>query len=386
MKNYDFLKKKNIAFIITAVLLIAGLVSFIVSGFNMGVDFTGGSKITLQMDKDPANDLDKIETHVKDVVGEDKFVSLVQSTSNAKTIIITIKSVTAFDSLVIDKLAALYGVKAEDIGDKITTGDADYASFEFEVAEGTSVDEAKVKEQLDALDENSPVFKDVAVKDNVVTVDFYSTSYEQKIINKVNEDEAFEVVHNDISTISKNRASAQTKTALFAAAIAILLMLVYITFRFKQVASGLSSIACLFFNLFVMFTFYSIFRWELTLDIIPACLTILGYSINSTIVIFDRIRENHAKTPDFDVAANDSVHSTLLRSVNTTITTLVTIVLVYILGVESIKAFALPLIIGIVAGLFSSVFLAAPIWSVLRKWFKVEEKEAKKAAAKNTAK
>ncbi|MBQ7048639.1 MAG: protein translocase subunit SecDF, partial [Clostridia bacterium] len=79
---------------------------------------------------------------------------------------------------------------------------------------------------------------------------------------------------------------------------------------------------------------------------------------------------------------NGGVHSTMLRSINTTFTTLVTILLVYILGVESIKAFALPLIIGIIAGLFSSVFLAAPFWSVLRKWFKVEEKEAAKKEAK----
>ncbi|MBQ4648492.1 MAG: protein translocase subunit SecF [Clostridia bacterium] len=384
MKNYDFLKKKNIAFIITAAILLVGVVSFIISGFNMGVDFTGGSKITLQMDKTPTDNLDDIEQHVKDIVGEDKFVSLIQSTSNAKTVIVTIKSVTAFDTLVINELASLYNVSADVIGDKTNTTDDDesYSYFSFKVADGTKVDDASVKEKLNALDKYNDVFKSVKTDDGTVTVSYYSTSFEQQIINKINADENLEVVHNDISTISKNRASAQTKTALIAALVAILLMLVYITFRFKQVASGLSSVACLFFNLFVMFLFYSIFRWEMTLDIIPACLTILGYSINATIVIFDRIRENYGKMPEFDEAANGGVHSTMLRSINTTFTTLVTILLVYILGVESIKAFALPLIIGIIAGLFSSVFLAAPIWSVLRKWFKVEEKEAAKKEAK----
>ncbi len=381
MKNYDFLKKKNIAFIIAAVLLVVGLVSFIVSGFNMGVDFTGGSKITMQMEKVPTDgDLDKIEQYVKDVVGKDNFVSLIQSTSNAKTVIVTVKSVTAFDTRVIDALSKAYGVSADAIGEKTTTTDSEgneYAYFSFEVTEGTDVDKETVKAALNALNSDSEVYKSVSVEKNVVTVNYYSTSYESMIVDKVNADEALEIANEDISTISKNRASAQTKTALIAAAIAIVLMLVYITFRFKQIASGLSSVICLFFNLFVMFTFYSIFKWEMTLDIIPACLTILGYSINATIVIFDRIRENNVKELDFEVAANEGVKATTLRSINTTVTTLITVVLVYILGVESIKAFALPLIIGIVAGLFSSVFLSAPLWSVFKNLFGKEKNTAK---------
>ena len=360
MKNFDFLKKKNIAFIVSAVLLVAGLLSFIIGGFNMGVDFTGGSKITLHMEKDPSGNLDTIEKCVEEVVGADKLVSVIQSSSNKKDVIVTVKSVESFDKLVAEKIASLYGVSVGDVGDKETTTTdkgEEYASVSFEVKAEPTVKEDDLKAALNALDD--------------------------KIISEINKDEKLEVADSEINTISKNRASAQTKTALIAAAIAVILMLVYITFRFKQIASGLASVACLFFNLFIMFTFYSIFRWEMTLDIIPACLTILGYSINATIVIFDRIRENSAKVADFDTAANDGVHSTMLRSVNTTITTLITIVLVYILGVTSIKAFALPLIIGVIAGLFSSVFLSAPIWSVLRKWFKVEEKAiAKKQSAK----
>ncbi|MBR6593964.1 MAG: protein translocase subunit SecF [Clostridia bacterium] len=378
MTKYNFMKKKTVAFIITAVILVAGLASFFIGGFNMGVDFTGGSKITMQMEKTPAKaDIDTIETLVKDVVGADNFVSIVHSTSNNKTVIVTVKSMTSFDAQIIDAIAALYGITADQVGDKTATSDEDeeYAYFTFE--SDKDLGEEAVKDAINAVDADS--FKSVSVKDGKVTINYYSTSYEQKIIDAINADEALEIANEDISTISKNRASAQTKTALIAAAVAIVLMLVYITFRFKQIESGLSSVLCLFFNLFVMFAFYSILRWELTLDIIPACLTILGYSINATIVIFDRIRENLKKETDFEAASNSGVHSTLLRSINTTITTLITIVLVYILGVESIKAFALPLIIGILAGLFSSVFLSAPIWAVLRKWFKTEERAAAKA-------
>lgn len=366
MKNYNFLANKKVAFIISAVLLVAGLASFIILGFNFGVDFSGGSKITMQLENKPTDaDLDKIEEIVKSEVGEANFVSLINSTANTKTVIVTIKSVVSFDNRVRSALAELYGVAADDLGDKNVSTDNKYAYFTFNSK--NDVKEDALKEKLNALDADAAdgVFKSVSAKDGVVTVNYYSTSIEQQIVNKVSE--TTPVANEDISTISKNRAAAQTKTALIAAAVAIVLMLVYITIRFKQIASGLASVICLFFNLFIMFAFYSVFRWEMTLDIIPACLTILGYSINATIVIFDRIRENCKSEPSFDDAANSGVHSTLLRSINTTITTLITIILVYILGVESIKAFALPLIIGIIAGLFSSVFLSAPIWSVLKK-------------------
>ncbi len=366
MKNYNFLTNKKTAFIISAVLLVAGLISFIVLGFNFGVDFSGGSKITMQLETKPTDaDLDKIEEIVIDEVGKDNFVSLIKSSANPKTVIATVKSVVSFDNRVRAALASLYGVSEEELGDKNLSSDGKYAYFTFKSK--ADVKEADLKKALNDLDDDveDGVFKSVSKKDGSVTVNYFSTSIEDQVINRVNE--LNPVVEEDVSTISKNRAAAQTKTALIAAAVAIILMLVYITIRFKQIASGFASVICLFFNLFVMFMFYAIFRWEMTLDIIPACLTILGYSINATIVIFDRIRENLKDAPTFEAAADSGVHSTLLRSINTTITTLITIVLVYILGVESIKAFALPLIIGILAGLFSSVFLSAPLWAVLKK-------------------
>ena len=103
---------------------------------------------------------------------------------------------------------------------------------------------------------------------------------------------------------------------------------------------------------------------------IAAILTIVGYSINATIVVFDRVRENKAKAEagvEFSDVVNKSVHETFGRSINTTITTLLTIGMIYILGVESIQQFALPLIVGIVAGLFSSVFMSGMIWNALSK-------------------
>ena len=110
---------------------------------------------------------------------------------------------------------------------------------------------------------------------------------------------------------------------------------------------------------------YSVLRIAIDTNFIAALLTVLGYSINNTIVVFDRIRENtrHAKKQTYGEIANTSINQTLGRSINTTITTLLTIVMVYILGVASIKAFTLPIIIGIVIGTYSSIFGAGSVWA-----------------------
>ncbi len=373
MKNYNFLTKKTVAFAIAIAIVVAGIVSFFVAGFNFGVDFTGGTKLTLQLKDAPnAAAIDDIEATVKEYLGEDNFVSLLQSSSNKKTVIITVKTPDSFDAKVKAEICKLYGITEDDLGEVVNNEEESTSAYTFVSKKDIKAD---VEKALNALDKDNPVFEDVTRSGDNVTVTYVSKTYTQKMLDKIESKYEFKA-DPDESTISKNRASAQTTTALFAAAIAIVLMLVYITFRFKQISSGLASVICLFFNLFVMFAFFSFFQWEMTLDVIPACLTILGYSINATIVIFDRIRENFALDGAvFADAANSAVHSTLLRSINTTITTLITIVLVYFLGVESIKAFALPLIIGIVAGLFSSVFLASPLWAVLRK----DKKEATEA-------
>ncbi len=181
-----------------------------------------------------------------------------------------------------------------------------------------------------------------------------------------------------IDTISPTVGSSLAKKALLAVGIAVVLMLIYIWIRF-ELASGIAAVICLAHDLFVMFAIYSLFQIPINSNIIAALLTILGYSINATIIVFDRVRENRAKDKDgraFSEIVNDGIHDTLGRSINTTITTLLTIGMIYILGVDSIKDFALPLIIGIVAGLFSSVFLSGMLWDALNKVIKPKKKKA----------
>ena len=189
--------------------------------------------------------------------------------------------------------------------------------------------------------------------------------------------------HNaQITTIQPMIGSALTKKAVLAVSIAVILMLIYIWFRF-ELNSGLAAICCLIHDLFIMLAIYSMFLIPINSSIIAAFLTILGYSINATIIVFDRIRENRTKLgdeADFGEIVNTSVHETLGRSINTTITTLLTIGMIWIMGVESIRNFALPLIIGIIAGLFSSVFISGMLWDRLNKIFKPKKKEDRKAA------
>jgi preprotein translocase SecF subunit len=145
-------------------------------------------------------------------------------------------------------------------------------------------------------------------------------------------------------------------------------MLAYITFRF-ELRFGIAAIIALIHDVLFMLSVYSILRIPVNSPFVAAILTILGYSINDTIVVFDRIRENLRllKKNNFAEVANISISQTLSRSINTSVTTLVTIVALYVLGVEQIREFALPLMAGVLGGTYSSIFIASPAWVMLKE-------------------
>ena len=152
--------------------------------------------------------------------------------------------------------------------------------------------------------------------------------------------------------------------AVTAAFVAILLMLLYITVRF-DFRSGIAAVIALLHDVLVMLSAYVLLQIPINMTFIAAILTILGYSINATIVIFDRIRENRKllRKNSFNDVVNASIWQSITRSINTTLTTLFTILMVLVLGVPSLQNFALPLVVGIVAGLYSSVFLSGSLWA-----------------------
>lgn len=142
-------------------------------------------------------------------------------------------------------------------------------------------------------------------------------------------------------------------------------MLLYITYRF-QFRFGASAIVALIHDTLIVLSIYSIFRIPVNSPFIAAVLTIVGYSINDTIVVFDRLRENlkYMKKESYFDIADTSIKQTLTRSINTSITTLLVIGSLFVLGVDSIKEFALPLLAGVITGTYSSIFIASPVWAL----------------------
>lgn len=182
-----------------------------------------------------------------------------------------------------------------------------------------------------------------------------------------------------IDTVSPSIGAEMANSAMIAAVVAVLLMLVYITFRFEFMF-GLAAIIALVHDLIIVLGVYSIFQIQVNSPLIAALLTILGYSINDTIVVFDRIRENRPKFGKYDFASlvDTSVSQTLRRSINTSFTTLLAISALYIFGVPAVQDFALPLIVGIVCGTYSSIFVASTLWCKFKEF-----QASKKAVVKN---
>lgn len=182
-------------------------------------------------------------------------------------------------------------------------------------------------------------------------------------------------------TISSTISSEMKSDTILAVAVAILCMLVYIRVRFSDIRFGVSSIVALVHDVLVVLAFYAVSRVSVSNTFVACMLTIVGYSINATIVIFDRVRENMASMShkdDLKDVVNRSITQTMSRSIFTSLTTFIMVAVLYVLGVTSIRDFALPLMVGIVCGTYSSICLAGGLWYVLRQKF-VPKKENGKA-------
>ena len=173
-------------------------------------------------------------------------------------------------------------------------------------------------------------------------------------------------------TISSTISSEMKSDAIVAVIVAALFMLIYIWLRFKDIRFGASSVLALIHDVLVVLTFYAIVKVSVGTTFIACMLTIVGYSINATIVIFDRIRENMGnmgRKEELADMVDRSITQTLSRSIFTSLTTFIMVTTLYIFGVSSVKEFALPLMAGILCGTYSSVCITGALWLVLRKVF-----------------
>jgi protein-export membrane protein, secD/secF family len=204
---------------------------------------------------------------------------------------------------------------------------------------------------------------EVIIKTRALTVE------EREALNKALA-ETFNVDAEKITaeSISAAVSDEMRNDALWATAIAGVLMLIYIWIRFSDFNFAASSVLALVHDVLVLVACYAVFRWSVGSTFIACVLTLIGYSINATIVIFDRIRENSkalsSRTSREDLI-NISISQTLTRSINTSLTTFIMITVLYVMGVSSIKEFALPIMVGIVVGTYSSICLAGAMWYTL---------------------
>ncbi len=266
---------------------------------------------------------------------------------------------------------------------KVNTGDALNYSLEFKGGTATTVTfaENKTLDQINA--EVVPVLEEITgsavqiqtvqdsneviFKTNSLNVD-QRTALEDKLVEEFNVDKSLITSETISSTISGEMKS----DTILAVVIAIVCMLIYIRIRFSDIRFGVSSIVALLHDVLVVLAFYAVARVSVGNTFIACMLTIVGYSINATIVIFDRVRENMntmSRNDDLKDIVNRSITQTLSRSIFTSLTTFVMVAALYVFGVTSIRDFALPLMVGIVCGAYSSVCITGGLWYVLRKKF-----------------
>ena len=308
VKSLQIMKNSKLFASISGVVIIAGLVVLILTGFNLGVDFTGGTILTIEMGQE---------------------------------------------------------FEASDVESIVSQHAAEYNVVDFSVAASGEIGEAKTKaiiklQDKDADSEQQNTFRQIII-DEVA----------QKYPNSVKESQ---------DRVGAIAGAELTRNAFISVLLACVFMLAYIWYRFEML-SGIAALVALVHDVAIMSAVVLILKVQVNSAFIAAILTIVGYSINDTIVVFDRIRENGNRMKGASLRAqlvDKSVSETIVRSLNTSITTLFTITALYILGVASIKEFALPLIVGIISGTYSSIFIAAPFWVWVHK---IDDKRKRKYKA-----
>ncbi|NLJ78402.1 MAG: protein translocase subunit SecF [Tissierellia bacterium] len=236
-------------------------------------------------------------------------------------------------------------------------------SLQIKIGKALTVEQAR--EIMDKFDKEASIIHVGNARDEIIiksNKDFSNNEIDD-IVNEFVDEFDIEQKEFQSEKFESTMGDEIKRKALISSLIAAFGMLIYITWRFR-LNFAVAAIIALLHDILIMLSVYAIFGIPANSAFIAAILTILGYSINDTIVIFDRIREEsriNSKRSIEDII-NHSIKKSLARTINTSLTTLIAVVVLYIIGVEAVKVLALPLIFGIIAGTYSSLFIASPIW------------------------
>jgi len=310
MKNFAFSKNAKFFIGISLAIIVAGLGVFLFKGFNLGIDFSGGTIITIDMGG-------------------------------------------SFETKKVEEIVLKY-INADT---RVNSSGEDQCVIRYQDKNSDSEELNKIR--TDMLNDIKTIYPDA----------------EQQSVDRVGATAGAQLIKNALLSI------------LFAA----IAMLIYVWIRF-EFAFGVASLVCLGHDVLIMMAIVLIFNQQVNSSFIAAVLTILGYSINNTIVVFSRVREYnqiYSATKTRVEIVDKSIQTTLARSMNTSLSTLITVILVFILGGAAIREFLFALIVGLVAGTYSSVLIAGPLWLWLCKrtdnWHKkmIEKGKSKKKAKKS---
>ena len=301
--NIDFLKYRKVYFVLFALLLIGGVICFATKGFNLGIDFTGGTLVQVKFDK-------PVEMSVlRDALDNTGEESAIQ-----------------------------------------TYGDNTFAIREKSTSSEVGVVQARIEKALQA-----------------VQVPF--------TIQQTN-------------SVGPAVGDNMTERAMWAILLSLVFIIIYVAFRFSNILWGISGVVALFHDLFAMALAFSITQREIDLVIVAAFLTVAGFSINDTIVIFDRMRENIRLHPKMSMREliNLSINETLSRTIITTLTVLFALVVLYFFGGEVINSFAFAMLVGCIAGVYSTIALTTPLVYAWNNGENNDGSDLKKSAAKPATK
>ncbi|HMM05808.1 MAG TPA: protein translocase subunit SecF [Clostridiales bacterium] len=330
MNDLRIISKRKIWYACSLVIILAGLVSFFIQGFNFGIDFTGGSYLQLTFyEAGAVTDGENGAADTETATADDETQAATDNVEGTKISMEDLRSVV------------------NDYVSHTPTIQYDQTNQAYIIR--TDINE---KEDVDALLK--------AIKTEIGP---------------------FAVDRNEV--IGPTIGRELTQKAIMALAIASVLMLIYITIRF-QVYYGIASIITLVHDALIVLAVFSIFQLEISSSFVAAILTVIGYSINATIIVFDRVRENRPnyKQDDLEQLLDHSISQTVVRCVNTTLTVLMTLFALLIFGGDTTKIFVLAMIIGTIAGLYSSVCLSGSLYHDLFSHFGGKKNKANESGKK----